>query len=135
MPGPAPKNSATRRPKADSRKLPASGRDGESPDWPLSEPSAAELDLWDELWATPMATAWESFGWFRVVARYARLLLIAEEPPFHPPFLAELRQLEDRLGMTPVSQARLRWEIVDDFPASVTPMAPKLRVVVPGIEE
>jgi hypothetical protein len=69
--------------------------------------------LWAKLWRTPQAVAWEHFEWARTVARYVRVVVRAEES-LSIPLLAEARQLEDRLGLNPLSMLRLRWEVTDD---------------------
>lgn len=115
MPGPAPKSAGeTRRrnaPIANTMKLPAEGRSGPAPEWPFgSEPA-----VWAELWATPQAVAWERLGWTRMVARYAKVLGYCEDPEsVTVGLLAEARQMEDRLGLSPMSMLRLRWEIATD---------------------
>jgi hypothetical protein len=50
----------------------------------------------------------------RVVARYAMLLDTAEQPECTAAMLNEVRQMEDRLGLTPMAMLRLRWEIEDE---------------------
>lgn len=114
MPGPAPKVDPVRRnARTGPLKLPAEGRKGVPPKWPLpGKPAAAEKQVWAELWATPQAVAWERLGWTRTIARYARLLLAAED--LDKDALAEARQLEDRLGLTPKAMRMLLWEIVSD---------------------
>jgi len=142
MPGPAPKEGA-RNPnngringfEANAQKLPAAGRKGAAPKWPLNDkPSADELHAWKAMWLTPQAVAWERLGWLRPVARYARCLVASEQHGASGALLAEVRQLEDRLGLSPMSMLRLRWTIVDEVPAEVAPTASKatrdrLRVV------
>lgn len=112
--GPPPKDAAQRRranaPMANTLKLPAEGRQGPPPEWPFPDDVP---DVWGELWATPMAVAWESFGWTRMVARYCVVLTMAEVT-MSTALLSEARQLEDRLGLSPMSLLRLRWEIVAD---------------------
>lgn len=114
MPGPAPSPHALRRnARPDWRKLPAGGRTGRTPTWPLSE-ELLPPTLWAELWHTPQAVAWEELGWSRVVARYACLLDAVENPADGKPnaaLLAEVRQLEDRLGLSPMAMRRLQWEV------------------------
>ena len=115
MPGPPPKIDPVRRhPRTGPLKLPAQGREGEPPPWPIPEDrTPAEADrLWRELWATPQAVAWERLGWTRVVARYALVLLDAER--LNKDSLAEARQLEDRLGLTPKAMRLLLWEVASD---------------------
>lgn len=119
MPGPTPNPNARRRnARPDWRTLPASGRDGEAPEWPIGRaPSQAALALWTDLWKTPQAEAWESLGWTRVVARYTKLVLLSESSKASAHMLGEVRQLEDRLGLTPMAMKRLQWEI-EAAPAS-----------------
>jgi hypothetical protein len=123
--GPLPKNPTQVRRRngdplgASAQRLPASGRVGDPMPWPLpvsigaTQQHARELEVWTRLWATPQAVAWERLGWTDVVARYARLIVQAEVYGAKPAFLAEVRQLEDRLGLNPLAMARLRWTIVE----------------------
>lgn len=113
MPGPPPSPTARRRNSELWRQLPATGREDDPPAFPLQRPSKAVVALWAELWASPQAIVWEEFGWTRVVARYAKLCVAAEKPAASTSLLAEVRQLEDRLGLSPMSMQRLRWQIVD----------------------
>jgi hypothetical protein len=92
--------------------LPAGGRQGDPPDWPFALLSPAELELWRQLWASPQAVAWERHGWIRVVARYCRVAVVAEE--LNKDALSEARQLEDRLGLTPKAMRMLMWQIATD---------------------
>lgn len=93
--------------------LPAEGREGAPPVWPLGgRQSAAEKRAWAALWATPQAVAWERLGWTRVVARYCRVMLAAEM--LDKDAMAEARQLEDRLGLTPKAMRLLLWEVATD---------------------
>lgn len=95
-------------------KLPAEGRQGETPAWPLGKLSDDEAVAWEQLWRTPHAVAWERLGWTRTVARYCRVMLEAEEPGANPNVRAEARQMEDKLGLTPKAMRMLLWEIVSD---------------------
>ena len=96
------------------RRIDASGHAEKLPKWPLAKPSKRELELWARLWKTPVSVAWESLGWTDAVARYARLLAVAERPKAPGFVLIEVRQLEDRLGLSPMALLRLRWEIVEE---------------------
>lgn len=122
MPGPAPKAHSLRRgksPRTDTlatatRVLPRAGRPGDPPPWPLgTRPPKAVADVWANLWRLPQAVVWEEQGSERVVARYTRVLLAAERPKATGVHLQEVRQLEDRLGLSPMSMLRLRWSIGD----------------------
>ena len=115
MPGPAPKDPAQRRRRnkpAEVTALPAAGRQGAPPRWPLpGEQSDMEAELWGQLWATPQAVAWESLGWTRIVARYARVAIMAEMAVGGAQVMSECRQLEDRLGLSPMAMKRLQWHV------------------------
>ena len=92
MPGPPPKPAGERRRRNATvamTQLPAEGRIGAAPEWPLprlllDEPGLVDLlegreaELWAELWATPQAVAWERLKWTRTVARYVRFEVRAE---------------------------------------------------------
>ena len=96
-------------------KLPAEGRRGRPPSWPLEgRPTPSESRAWAQLWATPQAVAWQRLGWTRTVARYCRLLIECERPDAQPTRLAQATALEDRLGLTPKAMRLLLWEIVAD---------------------
>lgn len=123
--GPAPKPNARykhpgRAMQTQAARLPQTGRQGDPPAWPLDRQSKREAVLWARLWRTPQAVAWESLGWVDVVARYARVLTQAERRAAPATALAEARQFEDRLGLTPLALLRLRWAIVDDEDAGET---------------
>jgi hypothetical protein len=96
-------------------KLPANGRAGEPPAWPLpGEPSELECEAWRELWGTPQAVAWERLGWTRTVGRYCRVMVAAEQKNASAALLAQVSSLEDRLGLTPKAMRLLLWEIAAD---------------------
>jgi hypothetical protein len=112
MPRPPSENPVRRNARVGPLVLPAGGRQGDTPDWPLELVSSAELGLWKDLWATPQAVAWERLGFTRVVARYCRFALLAENG--NKDAFAEARQLEDRLGLTPKAMRLLLWTISAD---------------------
>lgn len=119
MPGPAPNPNARRRNhQGDWRTLPAEcGRP--APRWPLTGRKPAGLvDLWRHLWALPVAEIWHEQNAARLVARYA-LLVLANERALLPSsddgeagdpvkLAAELRQIEDRLLLSPSTRIRAR---------------------------
>ena len=71
-----------------------------------------EQEIWSELWALPQAVAWEHFRWTRQVAIYARVQAKAEAG--NQAALHESRMLADRLGLTPLAMASLKWTIIED---------------------
>ncbi|MGZ0069276.1 phage terminase small subunit [Microbacterium arborescens] len=115
MPGPAPDPNARRRNKRPAAMtLPANGREGRAPAFPIKTGKRVPT-VWASLWKTPQAVAWEKLGYHRVVARYAMLLQIVETPETATAaLLGEVRQLEDRLGLSPMAMKRLEWVIKED---------------------
>lgn len=105
----------------------------------LREQKHLESSLWADLWQLPQAVQWERLGWLRDVAQYVRHKVMAELGDMDG--AKEARQWSDRLGLSPMSLLRLRWEIVPDevaakreTRAAATPKSAKtrLRVVDPG---
>lgn len=118
LPKPADQRRRRNAPLANTVKLPRAGRQGPPPPFPEGKLSKADAAVWAELWATPAAAAWERNNWTRVVARYLRVSRAAEKAlaagDVSAMLLGEVRQLEDRLGLTPIAMLRLRWEIDTD---------------------
>lgn len=116
MPGPPPKPNAERRrrntPRANTVKLPAEGRVGPTPRWPM--PTFAP-DAWEDIWKLPQAVMWEHMGAEPIVARYIDLRDKVMNPEFPEgktaSFWGALVALEDRLGLTPTAMMKLQWEI------------------------
>jgi hypothetical protein len=95
--------------------LPASGRSGPTPRWPLpGRVDPFELAAWTQLWTTPQAVAWENLGWTRTVARYCRVMVAAERPDATGTLLSQATMMEDRLGLTPRAMRMLLWQIAPD---------------------
>lgn len=118
--GPPPKPADQRRRRNATvamTQLPAEGYKGPVPKFPLDKPSRAELARWATLWASPQAAMWARMQIELVVARYVRNCLTIEAGMVSVAAAhlnAEVRQQEDRLGLSPLSMLRLRWEIVPD---------------------
>jgi hypothetical protein len=114
MPGPPPKQQRRR------RNLPERGewvelepRKGPTPKCPvpLDRSQAAQ---WRELWKSPMASMWQKED----VPGLARVLVLRPLvlQTFDTKLMSELRQLEDRFGLTPKGRRDLRWLIPDTEP-------------------
>ena len=118
IPGPAPNPNARRRnARPDWVTLPAEGYQGDVPSWPLvNDPSESERELWLSLWRTPQASQWVRGQYERVVARYCMIVALSEVEPTAA-ILGEVRQMEDRLGLSPMSLKRLQWEIPEQSSA------------------
>lgn len=100
--------------------LPAEGREGPPPSWPLDSINAAEAEAWIQIWRAPQAVAWEALGWTRTVARYCRIMVEAEAPGAKADVRTAAVALEDRLGLTPKSMRLLLWAVADEEPGTVT---------------
>jgi len=118
--GPPPKHpdQRVRRNKAPGTiPLPAEGYGGPIPRFPLRDPIADELTRWNEVWRKPQAAMWAKMDIIEVVARYVRTAVLVETGVLNvagAAMASEARQLEDRLGLSPMSLLRLRWEITED---------------------
>lgn len=131
--GPPPDPNALRRERdaGEWSVLPAEGRDGPIPEWPLTEETVREWELWERLWRMPQAFMWERYGQGLEVALYVRRLGEAEKLDAGVSLGTLVRQMADSLGLTTPGMRANRWRIerVDDADAdrpdsSVTPIAP-----------
>ena len=97
--------------------LPAEGRKGDPPAWPLmGSATEPEASYWAALWATPQAVMWERMGAAITyeVARYCRLAVVCEIIGARPSDHAQATALADRLGLTPKAMRLLLWQITAD---------------------
>lgn len=125
--GPAPDPNALRRNrKSDAagwRTLPAEGRPGPAPDWPLTEPTDREHDLWTRLWSKPQAVAWEELGQALEVALFVRTLAEAEQPDARVDIKKMVRSYLDSLGLSVAGMLRHRWRVAPGEGAAETAVA------------
>lgn len=113
--GPAPDPQALRREReADWLTLPAGGRLGDTPDWPLKGYSEREAVLWGHYWQKPQAAAWERFGLHYEVAVHVRTLAEAEMPMSPANLRTLVRQQMDSLGLTMPGLRANRWKLSED---------------------
>lgn len=125
MPGPLPKPAAlrTRTHKViGQQKLAAPNKPLEVPPCPQPcHPRTA--DWWDAIWHSPMAVVWADTDVF-VLERLALLWDLVHIGESTSAFLAEMRQIEDRYGLSPAALRKLQWEVesnggkVEDAPES-----------------
>lgn len=113
--GPPPDPTALRRNrKSDAagwQTLPAEGRLGPPPDWPLIDVQPREWDLWRNLWTRPQAVMWEQLGLHLEVALLVRTLVEAELPGARTEVSKLARQYLESLGLTTPGMLRNRWRI------------------------
>lgn len=115
-PLPKPADQRRRRNRTTGRmQLPAEGRRGRVPAWPMARAEPNERRLWEQAWHWPQAVAWERMGGgvLRAVARYVRVVIASDADSSSARYLAEIRALEDALGLNPRAMRSLEWEIVD----------------------
>lgn len=91
--------------------LPALGRPGDPPPWPLSRQSGRERTLWTAEWTRPQAVMWEANGQAVEVAIYVRTLALAEHVKAPVAARTLLRQQMEALGISVPGLARNRWVI------------------------
>ncbi|MFF7982293.1 hypothetical protein ACFZDK_24715 [Streptomyces sp. NPDC007901] len=128
--GPAPDPEALRRERdaGEWTILPAEGRQGAAPDFPLTWPEQREMELWEHFWKLPQALMWERCSQEFEVALYVRRLAQAEEPQSSVALGTLVRQMADSLGLTSPGLRANRWRIErlsedDQTPAGPTPTA------------
>jgi hypothetical protein len=115
--GPPPDPNALRRDRKSDGEwtvLPAEGRAGDPPAWPLTEATERELAIWQDLWAMPQAVQWERLLQVVPVALYTRRLVEAEERNSPTAATTLVRQLADALGLTIPGMHVHRWRIGKD---------------------
>jgi len=127
--GPAPDPDALRRDRdaGEWTLLPAEGRKGDLPAWPLVGHSDREAELWSQMWAKPQAFVWERNGQHLEVALMVRNLTMAELPGCPVNLGTLVRQQMDSLGLTTPGLRANRWKITRDEVAdrrSAKPAAP-----------
>jgi len=110
--GPPPDPNSGRSEKRDWTKLDAAGRQAPAPEWPLVEPSARELELWEAWWAEPVAVLWEDAHTHHYVAFTVRMFAEAEQPKARTEDRKSLNQMMANLYLTPDSQLRAGIKIV-----------------------
>jgi hypothetical protein len=121
--GPPPDPNALRRErdKGEWTMLPAAGRQGDTPVWPLLGHSEREADLWADLWRKPQALMWERYGQEYEVALYVRKFAEVEVPNAPINLGTLVRQMADSLGLTTPGLRCNRWKIVAAVPAEAVP--------------
>lgn len=97
--------------------LPADGRPGDPPQWPLLGQSDREVELWAALWRKPQALMWERLGQELEVALFVRNLAQVELPGAPINLGTLVRQQQDSLGLTTPGLRANRWRILAAEPA------------------
>lgn len=124
--GPAPDPNALRRERdeGDWVVLPAEGREGDPPPWPLVGQSDREVELWGRLWRMPQALMWERYGQHLEVALHVRNVALVEMPGSPVNLGTLVRQQSDSLGLTTPGLRANRWKVT---PAGAQPQTGRPR--------
>lgn len=109
--GPPPDPNALSRDTSDWIVLPATGRVGDPPEFPLPDQLAREAELWSNVWALPQAIVWEHQSQQLEVALYVRRLVQAEQLDAPTTVGTLVRQMSDSLGITTPGMRANRWRI------------------------
>lgn len=116
--GPAPDPNALRRDRPSDKDgwttLPAEGRQGDAPAWPLTGQSKREKDLWADEWKRPQAVQWERTGAALEVALFVRNLAAVEKPDAPVNLGTLVKQQMEGLGISQDGLAKRRWRIAVD---------------------
>lgn len=129
MPGPPPRHAAQR------RRQNRTSRQILPPEGPESVPAlpgrskmlASTRAWWEAVWRSPMAHAYIEADAL-ALQRLAQMIDLAARGEANAALLTEIRQLEDRMGLSPMARRRLEWEIGP--PADVKPLpSPRPREV------
>lgn len=146
MAGPLPKDPSQRRRRNATpgfELLPAEGRQGDAPRWPFGKPNVFQRDKWEELWHLPQAVKWEEMQCADTVALYVIALDSYLQDPTETKLLAEVRQLDAKLGISPKAMLNIRWTVGKVVNVSDEPErdhtkgfdTKKIRAYVPGTPE
>jgi len=76
----------------------------------MGNPQHDELQLWKRLWTLPQAIEWERMKCEDIVALYVRAFVRATAIDADAKMLAEVRQLDAKIGLSPKAMRDLRWE-------------------------
>jgi hypothetical protein len=106
---------------ADWIRLPASGRKGDPPAFPLNRPTKRELALWAQEWTRPQAIMWEANGQELEVALYIRSLVAAEKSKATAGQRTLILRQQEYLGLSQPGLARNHWIIDAGQPEAETP--------------
>ena len=94
--------------------LPAEGRTVPAPDWPLTEATSRELEIWNRWWSKPVALLWEIDDSVDYVALTVRMFTEAEVKTASAENRKTVRMMMADLYLTHESRERARIQIAHD---------------------
>lgn len=106
--------------------LPAAGRDGDAPAWPLpGRRNKWETERWAIEWRRPQAIMWARLGLELQVGIYVRTLRLALSPKAPVTLLSRVGTMQNDLGLTADSMKRLGWVIEAAAPEAADAAPPR----------
>jgi phage terminase small subunit len=84
--------------------------------------SDSTLRWWRTVWRSPMATAWLEADTL-LAERLATLIEMLAQGRGGARLVAEIRALEDRLGLSPAARRRLGWLVESEAPPERPPLS------------
>jgi len=111
--GPPPDPSALTYDEGEWTVLPATGRDGPVPEWPLADETMRESVLWTAQWSRPQAVMWERQRQELEVALFVRSLVAAENAEAATNARTLVKQQMEALGLSSPGLRMLRWRIAE----------------------
>jgi phage terminase small subunit len=118
---PPPPKTRKRRPSGKAVVLPAEPPKRRQPRCPSGLGDDAR-EYWAAIWASPMSIQYQdadAYGIRRLVTIYDQIIGMQKDGnPRYATLAEELRQLEDRYGLSPMSRRRLEWRIENQPPDS-----------------
>lgn len=129
-PKPDSQRARVNKPQFDWVRLPESGNKAVPP-MPIGDWHPRTQQWWAQHWGHPCATMWRiDDPCHERLAQFADILY-RTGVLHNAAALTEIRQLEDRLGLSPKARLQLRWLIVPDEQADAAPASVELAVVMP----
>lgn len=115
--GPAADPNALRRSRKDDAgwvTLPAEGRTEPAPEWPLTDLTEREAEVWEQFWCKPQALIWERDSQVEYVALFVRQFIEAEDAKASAENRKTVRMMFADLYLTSDAMARARIRIAGD---------------------
>lgn len=108
--------------------LPSEGFSGEAPDFPLPGASVRETELWERVWRSPQACAWNQEPWRHyTIGQYVRWAVKCEDEKASANLVAQMIRLADQIGLTPAGLKENGWAIAADELAAKAAAGPEVR--------
>lgn len=136
--GRKPDPMALRRDRADDASwvtLPREGYQGEVPDFPLTDASLTETELWKRLWAKPQGFMWAKLGLEYEVAAYVRAFLESVQADASAGLKTAVLRMAAEIGLSVPGMNQFRWKFSEDELAAKRQQAAAPEKTGPSMQE